>query len=81
MIQSIRSVLAIPAAYQLWFNVVGEPARAKVLVNEYVQLGVGVRSEREYVEIASQEFSKIRPGVRHDLLRIPYTHQILECVR
>jgi hypothetical protein len=137
MIQSIRSVLAIPAAYQLWFNVVGGPARAKVLVNEYFQLGVGarileigcgpgtivrylpseylgfdlngklftldgvyadgqsptarwllakdreeyVRSEREYVGIASQEFSNIRPGVRHALLRIPYTHPILECVR
>jgi SAM-dependent methyltransferase len=201
MIQSIRSVLAIPAAYQLWWNVVGGPALAKVLVNEYIQSGVGarileigcgpgtivrylppsdylgfdlspgyialakrrypkahfvcervsqfslakeqsfdvvmalgivhhledaearqlfqiaydalkpggklvtidgvwadgqrpaarwllakdrgehIRSEREYVGIASQVFSNIRPSVRHDLLRIPYTHLILECVR
>ena len=201
MIQSIRSVLAIPAAYQLWFNLVGGPARAKVLVNEYLQLGVGarileigcgpgtivrylppseylgfdlspkyielakkrfpkahfvcervsqfslakeqrfdvvlalgivhhlddaearqlfqiafdalkpggklftldgvyvdgqsaparwlltkdrgeyVRSEREYVGIASQVFSNIKPSIRHDLLRIPYTHLIMECVR
>ena len=201
MIQSIRSVLSIPTAYQLWWNLVGGPGWAKVLVNEYVQPGAGarileigcgpgtivrylppseywgfdlspryielakrrfpkahfvcervsqfslaneqsfdvvlalgivhhlddaearqlfqiaygalkesgklvtfdgvyadgqspaarwllardrgeyVRSEREYVAIASQVFSTIRPGVRHDLLRIPYTHLILECVR
>lgn len=43
--------------------------------------GEYVRSEREYVEIASQVFGNIRPSVRHDLLRIPYTHLILECVR
>lgn len=201
MIRFIRPVLANPAAYQLWWDVVGGPAFAKVLVNEYVQPRVGarileigcgpgtmvrylppseysgfdlspkyielakrrfpkahfvcervsqfslakeqsfdvvlalgivhhledaearqlfqiahdalkpggklvtsdglwadgqsptarwlltrdrgeyVRSEREYVGIASQVFSNIRPSVRHDLLRIPYTHLILECVR
>jgi cyclopropane fatty-acyl-phospholipid synthase-like methyltransferase len=43
--------------------------------------GEYVRSEREYVGIASQVFSNIRPSVRHDLLRIPYTHLILECIR
>ncbi len=43
--------------------------------------GEYVRSEREYVGIASQVFSNIRPSVRHDLLRIPYTHLILQCVR
>jgi SAM-dependent methyltransferase len=43
--------------------------------------GEHVRSEREYVGIASQVFSNIRPSVRHDLLRIPYTHLILECIR
>ena len=201
MIQSIRSVLAIPTAYQLWFNVVGGHARAKVLVNEYIQPAVGarileigcgpgtilrylpqseylgfdlspkyikmaekrfpkahfvcervsqfslakdqrfdvvlalgivhhlddaearqlfqiaydalepggklitldgvyadgqsptarwlltkdrgefVRSEREYMGIASHVFSNVKPSVRHGLLRIPYTHLILECVR
>ncbi len=201
MIQYIRSVLAIPAAYQLWWNIVGGPAWANVLVNQYVRPAVGarileigcgpgtlvrylppseylgfdlspkyielakkrfpkahfvcervsqfslakeqrfdvvlaigivhhlddaeaqqlfqiahdalkpggklvtfdgvyadgqsstarwllsrdrgeyVRSEREYVRIASQVFSNIRPSVRHDLLRIPYTHLIMECVR
>ncbi len=201
MIRFIRSVLAIPTAYQFWWNMVGGPAYAKVLVNEYAQPSVGarileigcgpgtivrylppseylgfdlspryielakkrfpkarfvcervsqfslakeqsfdvvlahgivhhledaearqlfqiafdalrpggklvtcdgvwtdgqspvarwlltkdrgeyVRSEREYVGIASQVFSNIRPSVRDDLLRIPYTHLILECVR
>jgi 2-polyprenyl-3-methyl-5-hydroxy-6-metoxy-1,4-benzoquinol methylase len=43
--------------------------------------GEYVRSETEYVGIASQIFSNVRPSVRHDLLRIPYTHLILECFR
>jgi SAM-dependent methyltransferase len=43
--------------------------------------GEYVRHEREYVGVASQVFSRIRPSVRHDLLRIPYTHLILECFR
>jgi SAM-dependent methyltransferase len=43
--------------------------------------GTCIRQEREYLEIASHVFSDIRPNVRHDLLRIPYTHLILECVR
>ena len=201
MFQSIRSVLAIPAAYNLWWKVVGGPAYAKVLVREYLQpevgarileigcgpgtimrylpqveylgfdlssqyiemarkrfpkahfvcervsqfslaeqqsfdavLGLGivhhlddqearqlfqiaydalksggklitvdgvwtddqspaarwflardrgehVRSEREYVNIASQVFANVRASVRHDLIRIPYSHLILECVR
>jgi SAM-dependent methyltransferase len=201
MTQSIRSVLAIPAAYQLWWNVIGGPSVAKLLVKEYIQpkagarileIGCGpapivrylpasdysgfdlspkyielarkrypkahfvcervsqfslpkeqsfdvvlalgivhhlddaearqlfqiahdalkpggklvtvdpvwadgqspiarwllakdrgehIRNEREYVGIASQVFNNIRASVRHDLLRIPYSHLILECVR
>jgi SAM-dependent methyltransferase len=201
MLRSFRSILAIPEAYQLWWNLVGGPAWAKVLVNEYIQpipggrileIGCGpgtilrylpqseylgfdlssryielakkrfpqaefvcervsqfslakhhsfdvvlalgivhhledeeakqlfqiayealkpggklvtvdgvwahdqsatarwllardrgehVRSEPEYLGIASRVFGKIKPSVRHDLLRIPYSHMILECVR
>jgi cyclopropane fatty-acyl-phospholipid synthase-like methyltransferase len=201
MLQSIRSVLAIPAAYNLWWNVVGGPAWAKVLVTEYIQprdgarileIGCGpgtivdylpqveyvgfdlsskyiemarkrfpqaeficervsrfslakqqsfdavlalgvvhhlddqearqlfqiaadalksggklitidgvwtsdqsasarwllardrgeyVRKEGEYVKIASEMFATVRPSIRHDLLRIPYTHLIMECVQ
>ncbi len=201
MFQSIRSVLAIPAAYNLWWRAVGGPAWAKVLVGQYIQpragarileigcgpgtnagylpdseyvgfdmsskyieiarkrfpqaqficervsqfslakqqsfdavLALGVvhhlddhearqlfqiaydalksggklitfdgvwtndqspaarwllardrgehgRNEREYVNIASQVFANVKATVRHDLIRIPYSHLILECVR
>jgi len=43
--------------------------------------GVHVRNEMEYVGIASRVFANVKPTVRQDLLRIPYTHLILECVR
>ncbi len=201
MLQSIRSVLAVPAAYNLWWKLVGGPGWAKVLVSEYIQptagarileIGCGpgtiarylpqaayvgfdlsskyiemarkrfpqaqfvcervsrfslakqqsfdavlalgvvhhlddqearqlfqiaydalksggklitldgvftsdqsaaarwllvrdrgeyVRNEGEYVKIASQVFVNVKASIRHDLLRIPYTHLILECVR
>jgi cyclopropane fatty-acyl-phospholipid synthase-like methyltransferase len=201
MLQSLRSVLDIPAAYNLWWNVIGGPAWAKVLVSEYLHPRVGarileigcgpgtilghlpqveyvgfdlsfkyiemarkrfpqaqfvcervsqfsltqqrsfdavlalgivhhlddqegrqlfqiaydalrsggklitldgvwtndqspaarwllardrgkyVRNEGEYVNIASQVFANVRASVRHDLIRIPYSHLILECVR
>lgn len=41
--------------------------------------GKFVRSQEEYVRMASTHFSKIQPHVRHDLLRIPYTHLIMFC--
>lgn len=201
MLQSIRSVLALPVAYQLWFNLIGGPAWARVLVDEYIrpkpgarilEIGCGpgiivrylpqseylgfdlsskyidaarrrfpkakfvcervsrfslpqqdrfdavlalgivhhldddeaqqlfqishealkpggklvtidgvwaqdqsaaarwllardrgehVRHKAEYLELASHVFRTVKPTVRHDLLRIPYTHLILECVR
>jgi 2-polyprenyl-3-methyl-5-hydroxy-6-metoxy-1,4-benzoquinol methylase len=43
--------------------------------------GEHVRDENEYVGIASQVFGTVKPSVRHDLLRVPYTHMIMECVR
>ena len=43
--------------------------------------GEHVRTEPEYVNLASYVFGKVRSTVRHDLLRIPYSHLILECVR
>lgn len=43
--------------------------------------GRHIRREQEYVGIASQVFQNVRSSVRHDLLRIPYSHAILECVR
>jgi SAM-dependent methyltransferase len=43
--------------------------------------GQFVRSEEGYVQIAAKIFETIKASIRHDLLRIPYTHVILECVR
>jgi len=43
--------------------------------------GQFVRSEEEYLGIASQVFASVKPSLRHDLLRIPYSHMIMECVR
>jgi len=43
--------------------------------------GEHVRNEGEYVNIASQVFANVKASVRHDLIRIPYSHLILECVR
>ena len=40
-----------------------------------------VRSEEGYVQIASRVFPNVKPSIRHDLLRIPYSHIILECLR
>ncbi len=43
--------------------------------------GKFVRNEMEYVRLASQIFGDVKPTIREDLLRIPYTHLILECFR
>lgn len=57
----------------------GQSATARWLLA--MDRGEYVRSDSEYVEIASQVFSNVRRNVRHDLLRIPYTHLVLECIR
>ena len=38
-----------------------------------------VRTQEEYLRLASAHFSKVESQIRHDLLRIPYTHLILRC--
>jgi SAM-dependent methyltransferase len=43
--------------------------------------GQNVRTQEGYLKLASQVFSNITTDIRHDLLRIPYTHFILECVK
>ncbi|MGA7936740.1 MAG: class I SAM-dependent methyltransferase [Kovacikia sp.] len=43
--------------------------------------GQNVRTKAEYLAIATQVFSEITVSIRHDMLRIPYTHLILECIR
>jgi SAM-dependent methyltransferase len=41
--------------------------------------GKFVRTREEYVRLASAHFPVIESHVRHDLLRIPYTHLIMFC--
>jgi SAM-dependent methyltransferase len=41
--------------------------------------GEFVRTQPEYMRLASGSFSKVEVHVRHDLLRIPYTHLIMRC--
>ncbi len=53
-------------------------------VARYIQArdrGQHIREEQSYVALAQQVFSRVTASVRHGLLRIPYTHLILECVR
>jgi SAM-dependent methyltransferase len=41
--------------------------------------GQHVRTVETYVPLAETAFGSVQPVVRHDLLRIPYSHCILEC--
>jgi SAM-dependent methyltransferase len=61
----------------VWTN--GQSSAAKALLAR--DRGEFVRSEEAYVEIASKVFDNVKASIRHDLLRIPYTHIILECIR
>jgi cyclopropane fatty-acyl-phospholipid synthase-like methyltransferase len=41
--------------------------------------GKYVRTKDEYLNLASTYFKRIQVSIHHDLLRIPYTHIIMEC--
>ena len=43
MIRRIRSILARPWAYQLFFNVIGAPQRSRILVRDYIRPRTGDR--------------------------------------
>ena len=43
--------------------------------------GRNVRSGPEYLALAPERFRDRKLSVRHDLLRIPYTHAIVECAK
>lgn len=40
-----------------------------------------IRTKNEYVNLATAVFTDCKASIRHDLLRIPYTHIILECTK
>jgi len=41
--------------------------------------GQFVRRRDEYLRLAAASFTHVEPHLRHDLLRIPYTHLIMRC--
>ena len=41
--------------------------------------GNHVRTREEYLRLATARFPAVEPHLRHDLLRIPYTHLIMRC--
>ena len=43
--------------------------------------GEFVRDREGYLRIASKVFAEVKPTIRQDLSRIPYTHIIMECTR
>jgi SAM-dependent methyltransferase len=55
----------------------GQSPLARILVGN--DRGEFVRTSEGYAALASRVFPDVRVSVRHDLLRVPYTHAILEC--
>jgi SAM-dependent methyltransferase len=57
----------------------GDRAAARLLVSR--DRGGHVRTPAEYTRLAESTFDEVRCDVRRDLLRVPYTHCVLECTR
>lgn len=55
----------------------GQHPLARALLN--LDRGEFVRTESAYLNLVDGCFLKVEPRVRHDLLRVPYTHLILNC--
>jgi cyclopropane fatty-acyl-phospholipid synthase-like methyltransferase len=58
---------------------VGQSAAKRFLLSR--DRGRFVRTQEQYVELAHSWFQEVKPHLREDVLRIPYTHLIMECVR
>lgn len=57
----------------------GQSAAKRYLLSR--DRGQFVRTQPEYEKLARTWFPEVRASIREDVLRIPYTHLILECVR
>lgn len=57
----------------------GQSAVARRLLK--MDRGQYVRIREAYTALASKAFSDVKVHLRHDMLRIPYTHIIMECTR
>jgi SAM-dependent methyltransferase len=54
-----------------------QPLIARYLIRN--DRGQNVRTAEQYSDIAKSAFRSVNIYIRHDLLRIPYTHIIMEC--
>ncbi|TLS74921.1 class I SAM-dependent methyltransferase [Mariprofundus erugo] len=57
--------------------VAGQNSMAKWIISK--DRGQCIRSPEHYSSLASQQFARVNTMIRHDMLRIPYSHCILEC--
>lgn len=55
----------------------GQSAIARYLINK--DRGEHVRRRAEYVALAREVFPNVTYEIRHDLMRVPYTHLIMMC--
>ena len=55
----------------------GQSKVAKLIVG--MDRGQNVRDRNGYETLARGIFSDVKVHVRHDMVRIPYTHIVLEC--
>ena len=57
--------------------VAGQHPIARILIR--MDRGQNVRTAAEYSTLAKTAFSHVTHAIRHDRLRVPYTHHIMEC--
>lgn len=55
----------------------GQPRVARAIIQ--ADRGQHVRSPAAYAALAAEAFASVETVVRHDLLRMPYSHCVLEC--
>lgn len=57
----------------------GQSRLAKWVISK--DRGLNVRRREAYEALAHRYFERVEVNVRHDRLRIPYTHLIMECIK
>jgi len=76
------TLLDFPRVLNASTRIVGGDVSA-VFVNRYIRPEEGgkyVRTKAAYLDLASTLFKNIHVSIHHDLIRIPYTHIIMECI-
>lgn len=57
----------------------GQSVIAKTLLD--LDRGEHIREQKQYVELAKQVFTNVEVSLREDMLRLPYSHIIMDCTR